>query len=295
MFLLSPRAGVRWRDAHPRRDRARPDAAVLAGRGAAHLRPRHRARRPSTPLPAVDRTTGRRPASTCPARRGGRSSARSGCSRCSSGLVFGGWLLAAGVIALIATLVGWLADAVEEYRRTVEADTTGHLESGQPPRDAVAPADRADRPDRRGGGPPVGRLRDRPASGGDPATPGASGAPALRRRGAGRVGGRRHRAVPPPASGAGRGRDRHRPRASPSSRRRWTAPAGKPFTLAFANEDPGTPHNIELKDASGAVGLQGRRLQRRRDPVYDVPALPAGEYTFVCTVHPSMTGTATLQ
>ena len=49
------------------------------------------------------------------------------------GLVFGGWLLAVGVIALIATLVGWLPDAIHEYRRTVEADTTGHLDSGPAP------------------------------------------------------------------------------------------------------------------------------------------------------------------
>jgi plastocyanin len=27
--------------------------------------------------------------------------------------------------------------------------------------------------------------------------------------------------------------------------------------------------------------------------VYDVPALPAGTYGFVCTVHPNMTGTLT--
>src|SRR6186997_627723 len=43
------------------------------------------------------------------------------------GLVFGGWVLTAGIIALIATLVGWLSDAVKEYRETVRADTTGHL------------------------------------------------------------------------------------------------------------------------------------------------------------------------
>src|SRR4051794_7413549 len=53
------------------------------------------------------------------------------------GLVFGGWLLTAGIIALIATLVGWLGDAVKEYREVVRADRTGHLENppmGKTPR-----------------------------------------------------------------------------------------------------------------------------------------------------------------
>ena len=53
------------------------------------------------------------------------------------GLVFGEWVLAAGVIALISTLIGWLFDAVAEYRQTVKADTTGHLENipeSKPPR-----------------------------------------------------------------------------------------------------------------------------------------------------------------
>ena len=77
------------------------------------------------------------------------------------GLVFGGWLLAAGVIVLISTLIGWLADALVEYRRTVEADSTGHLDSGGATVDAVAAADRADFSDRRGRGAPVGHLRHR--------------------------------------------------------------------------------------------------------------------------------------
>jgi plastocyanin len=28
---------------------------------------------------------------------------------------------------------------------------------------------------------------------------------------------------------------------------------------------------------------------------YDVPALPAGTYTFICIVHPNMTGTLTVK
>ena len=57
------------------------------------------------------------------------------------GLVFGEWVLAAGVIALISTLVGWLIDAVKEYRKTVEADTTGHLENIPEPQVAAAAVD----------------------------------------------------------------------------------------------------------------------------------------------------------
>src|SRR5256714_8982808 len=50
------------------------------------------------------------------------------------GLVFGGWLLAVGVIFLVASLLGWLADARAEYRKAVEADATGHLEALPAPR-----------------------------------------------------------------------------------------------------------------------------------------------------------------
>ena len=57
-----------------------------------------------------------------------------GVSMLMAGLVFGGWLLLAGVMALIATLVGWLFDALKEYRSTIEADRTGHLEAQPAPR-----------------------------------------------------------------------------------------------------------------------------------------------------------------
>ena len=75
----------------------------------------------------------------------------------------------------------------------------------------------------------------------------------------------------------------------------FTAPAGQPFTIAFVNQDAGTPHNVELKDSTGGVAYKGEIFNGVETRVYDVPALPAGSYTYVCTVHPNMTGTATLQ
>ena len=46
----------------------------------------------------------------------------------------------------------------------------------------------------------------------------------------------------------------------------------------------------------GAAGLQGRDHHRAGEGAsYAVPPLKAGTYTFVCTVHPNMTGTLTVQ
>ena len=61
------------------------------------------------------------------------------------GLIYGGWMLITGVIALILTLVGWLVDARREYLKVQEADVTGHLDSlpaPRPPR--LLPSDTAD-------------------------------------------------------------------------------------------------------------------------------------------------------
>jgi plastocyanin len=71
-----------------------------------------------------------------------------------------------------------------------------------------------------------------------------------------------------------------------------TIPAGKPFTLALDNKDT-LPHNVVLKDASGAKVFEGAIVTGPVVTVYDVPAIPAGTYTFVCAVHSNMTGTAT--
>ena len=106
--------------------------------------------------------------------------------------------------------------------------------------------------------------------------------------------GRRAHPAPPPASGP--------PAAVTVAakdiqfvEKTFTAPAGKPFGLAFDNQDAGVPHNIDIKDSSGASVYKGEIFNGVATKVYDVPALPAGTYTYVCDVHPTMTGTATLQ
>lgn len=71
-----------------------------------------------------------------------------------------------------------------------------------------------------------------------------------------------------------------------------TVPAGKPFTVAFDNRDK-VPHNLEIRDAAGRSLFMGDIITGPKIVVYAVPALPAGQYPFVCTVHPGMTGTLT--
>jgi plastocyanin len=70
-----------------------------------------------------------------------------------------------------------------------------------------------------------------------------------------------------------------------------SAPADVPWKLELDNQDPGIPHNIEIKDAAGASLFKGEIFNGNAVKVYDVPALAAGDYTFICTVHPNMIGT----
>jgi plastocyanin len=73
------------------------------------------------------------------------------------------------------------------------------------------------------------------------------------------------------------------------------APAGQAFTLEFDNNDPGIPHNVEIKDASGASRFKGQIVTGPMKVSYQIPALEAGTYMFVCDVHPNMTGTLTVK
>ena len=72
-------------------------------------------------------------------------------------------------------------------------------------------------------------------------------------------------------------------------------PAGVPFKIEFANNDAGIPHNVAIHEGTptGPLVWAGDIFNGVETRTYDVPALPAGTYGFVCTVHPNMTGTLT--
>jgi len=207
------------------------------------------------------------------------------------GLIVGGWALVLGLVAMVLVLLGWLRDARREYAAVEEADRTGHLDLGGAPSwpKAVFAAlaiivvlallvTARIVPDT---GPGTATASGAPAASGGPVASGAAG-------GGGTA-----------ASAA--------PSAKPAADVVITAkgiawaetavaiPAGKPFKLAFDNQDPGTPHDVVIKDAGGAEIFKTPLLTGVAVSVYDVPAIPAGQYTFACTVHPNMQGTVTAQ
>ena len=195
------------------------------------------------------------------------------------GLVLGGWALILGFIAIVVTTLGWLWDATKEYRATEHADVTGHLDAG--------------------GNPPWPRATFAalvvivvaalvlssnilPNSGGDAAP---SGGPV----GSAPAGG----GAPPPSATPPIAADAVlTAKGTQFVEKTLSLPAGKAFKLALDNQDT-LPHNIELKDASGAKVFEGEIVTGPVVKIYDVPSIPAGQYTFLCTVHQNMTGTAT--
>jgi plastocyanin len=70
-----------------------------------------------------------------------------------------------------------------------------------------------------------------------------------------------------------------------------TVTAGTPFQIAFDNKD-GAPHNVAIADAAGGSVFKGEIVSGKQ-ATYQVPALAAGTYTFICEVHPNMKGTIT--
>ncbi len=198
------------------------------------------------------------------------------------GLVFGGWLLVVGVIAFVVTLLGWMRDARREYVATEEADRTGHL--------STLPDPKTPRWLLTGLGlllvigfvVQVGWIPPQ-ASGGETASP--SGVP-VEPGGPGEPGA---------SPGAGGGGPVVHAKDVAFVETTFTAPADAPFKLEFVNEDAAIQHNVELKDSAGSSVFKGEVFAGVATQVYDVPALAAGTYPFICSVHPNMTGSATIQ
>ncbi len=69
-------------------------------------------------------------------------------------------------------------------------------------------------------------------------------------------------------------------------------PADAQFGIAFANQDPsGVPHDIDIRDSSGKVVENQETITGGTSANYAYTPLPAGEYTFFCSIHSNMTGT----
>ena len=74
-----------------------------------------------------------------------------------------------------------------------------------------------------------------------------------------------------------------------------TAPATG-FTVAFDNRDAGTAHDFDILDATGQKVFDSKEFAGPAKHDLAVPPLPAGQYKFECSIHPTlMFGTLTVQ
>jgi plastocyanin/mono/diheme cytochrome c family protein len=77
-----------------------------------------------------------------------------------------------------------------------------------------------------------------------------------------------------------------------------TVSAGKAFAIDFIQKDAGVGgHNVEIRTQDGKTVFKGDVVGNPGEVTYSVPALDAGTYTFICSIHPipAMTGTLTVK
>lgn len=72
-----------------------------------------------------------------------------------------------------------------------------------------------------------------------------------------------------------------------------TAPADLVFAINFDNRESAL-HNVTIRRA-GTIYYQGELFGGPASRTYVVPPLPAGQYEFICDIHPEMVGTLTSQ
>jgi len=217
-------------------------------------------------------------------------------------LVLGGVLnvsiFVGGLAMLVIALLGWLRDARAEYRETVRADATGHLENIPAPRfpagtllafgaifaasvlvaaGIVPPRGSSAGP--AGSAAPAAAAGRAPSPSPSPAPSGPAGSPGASAAAGASV------TLQLTASGIA------------YDKTDLTAPANTPFSILFANNDAGIPHNVSIHagSAGGTEVFRGEIFSGVGTRTYAVPALPAGTYTFACSVHPNMTGTLTVK
>jgi plastocyanin len=79
--------------------------------------------------------------------------------------------------------------------------------------------------------------------------------------------------------------------------REIVVPADTPFTITFENKQAGVPHNVAIfrdPDKTDAVYI-GELITGPATIEYPIEPMAAGEYPFICSVHPPMTGTLIVQ
>jgi cytochrome c oxidase subunit II len=64
------------------------------------------------------------------------------------------------------------------------------------------------------------------------------------------------------------------------------APSGEDFCIEFTNNDTAV-HDVGID----AIGFNGDDVQPGESITYTIPAMEPGDYEFICTIHPTMTGT----
>ena len=197
-----------------------------------------------------------------------------------AGLVMGGWVLILAIVFLVWTLLGWLVDFTAEYKKVEEADRTGHLENIPPRRLPVRTLQvfailfALVAMWQVGIFPPTSPAT---ADGGGTASPAPSGG-----GGAG---------APPgsiPLTAVGLAFDK----------KTIEAPAGQPFTIFLTNNDaPATPHDVEIRTADGTTVKAVPPTPGGASMAYQYDPLEAGDYVFICSIHPidQMTGTLKVQ
>ena len=73
------------------------------------------------------------------------------------------------------------------------------------------------------------------------------------------------------------------------------ATAGEAFTVTFTNNE-GVPHNFSVYTEEGGDAIaQGDIINQGETDEVEIEALEAGEYYFVCDLHPEMNGTLVVE